>query len=84
MINFDEVYHDRLDSSALSPSVTLFMAIAARWWCACTCVSCPSLATLLDTPFSLCDPRLTFLGLEDASLSYILSTLLTFLSLAST
>ena len=64
--------------------MALYVTLAARWWCSCSCASRLSLVTLKDTPFSLCNLRLTFLGLKNASLSYILSALLTFLSLALT
>jgi hypothetical protein len=85
MIKFNEgLIYDRLDSSTLIPSVALFVALAICWWCSCSCVRCLFLVTLLDTPFSLCDLRLTLLGLKNAFLSYILSTLLTFSSLALT
>jgi hypothetical protein len=85
MIKFNEgLIYNRLDSSTLIPSMALFVALATCWWCSYSCVRCPSLVTLLDTPFSLCNPRLTLLGLKNASLSYILSTLLTFLLLALT
>jgi hypothetical protein len=62
----------------------LYVAFAARWWCSCTCGGSSFLVSFKDTTFSLYNPPLTFLSLENASLSYILSTLLTFLSLALT
>jgi hypothetical protein len=82
-IKFYEILDsESLDSSTLSPVVTLYMALAARWWCSCTCQRGLSLVTLYNTHFRLCNQRTTFLSLQHSSTGYILLSLLTFMSLA--
>jgi hypothetical protein len=53
--------------------VTLYMALAARWWL--------SLVTLYNTHFRLCNQRTTFLSPQHSSTGYMMSSLLTFTSL---
>jgi hypothetical protein len=62
--------------------MALLVAFAVCWWCSCTCLRWLWLVTTYNTIVSFSDKILTLLGLKHTSSSYILSTLLTLLSLA--
>jgi hypothetical protein len=57
--------------------VTLFVALAAGWWCSRP-TWLPRLLYLLEHPLGLCSKQLTFFYPQSSSTGYILSALLLF------